>query len=425
VTACGLAVLSSTLAYAVFNKGGVWLNDWAVCLLAIGVLAVLYFFRAPRDHAPPLDRTSQWLLLAFAGLAVLQVLPLPLPLIHLLSPSRADLLTATAPVLGAARFGPLSTTPALSLEHLARIAGYLLVFLLIRELTWQLTGYPWLPALPLVVIAALQGALGLFQDPATGTYVNRDHFAGFLEMCLPFAVLYPVAILKRTRSRYESPAMPALKACGLLLIAARIFLAILQSLSRAGFLASLASLLVIGCVASRRWLPIAALATLTLAGVVLLPSDALIQRFATLASTDAISSDMRVGMWRDTLGLIKAFPLFGCGLGAYESTFPRYQTVAPMYTIDFAHNDYLQYLAELGALGFLIGLMFVLRLFAQTLRGAINEPSIDRRYVSLACTGSFVAILLHSFVDFNLYIPANAMLLAWIAGIGAAHAANR
>jgi hypothetical protein len=38
----------------------------------------------------------------------------------------------------------------------------------------------------------------------------------------------------------------------------------------------------------------------------------------------------------------------------------------------------------------------------------------------MACTGSFAAILLHSFVDFNLYIPANAMLLAWIAGIAAA-----
>jgi O-antigen ligase len=90
-----------------------------------------------------------------------------------------------------------------------------------------------------------------------------------------------------------------------------------------------------------------------------------------------------------------------------------------MYTIDFAHNDYLQYLAELGALGFLVGLVLVLRLFTKTLRAAIDGPSTDRRYVSLACTGSFVAILLHSLVDFNLYIPANAMLLAWIAGLAA------
>jgi hypothetical protein len=49
----------------------------------------------------------------------------------------------------------------------------------------------------------------------------------------------------------------------------------------------------------------------------------------------------------------------------------------------------------------------------------MDEPSTDRRYVALACTGSFVAISLHSLVDFNLYIPSNAMLLAWIAGIAA------
>jgi O-antigen ligase len=90
-----------------------------------------------------------------------------------------------------------------------------------------------------------------------------------------------------------------------------------------------------------------------------------------------------------------------------------------MYTIDFAHNDYLQYLAELGAIAFLIGLVLVLRLFTKTLRAAIHDPSTDRRYVSLACTGAFVAILLHSLVDFNLYIPANAMLLAWIAALAA------
>src|ERR1035438_9438266 len=108
-------------------------------------------------------------------------------------------------------------------------------------------------------------------------------------------------------------------------------------------------------------------------------------RASSRAPADAISSDMRTGMWRDTLGLIKAFPLFGCGLGAYQSCFPRYQTVAPMYTIDFAHNDYLQYLAELGALAFLAGLLFVFRVFRQAIRAAMDEPSPDRPHENLPC----------------------------------------
>src|ERR1035437_7250989 len=91
-----------------------------------------------------------------------------------------------------------------------------------------------------------------------------------------------------------------------------------------------------------------------------------------------------------------------------------------MITIDFAHNDYLQHLAELGAPAFLAGLLFMLGIFRRAVRSAMNESSDDRRYVSLACAGSFAAIGMHSLVDFNLYIPANAMLLAWIAGIAAA-----
>ena len=313
-----------------------------------------------------------------------------------------------------------------------RFGGYLLVFLLVRDLAWRLRDSPWLPALPLLGIAVCEAALGLFQAYApnpdgfvAGTYVNHNHFAGFLELCLPFAVLYPVAILKRPRPRYVSPIL-ALKACGLLSVAAIILLAILSSLSRGGFLAALTSLLVIASLALgakrrgwKRWLPVAMVVVLTVLAFIFLPSDPLIARYSQLAPTGAISSDFRTGMWRDALGVIKTFPLFGCGLGAYESCNARFQTTAPMFTVDFAHNDYLQYLAEFGAFAFLAALLFMVGIFRRAIRSAMDEPSTDRRYVALACAGSFAAILLHSFVDFNLYIPANAMLLAWIAGIAA------
>jgi len=429
---CGLTVLSLTLAFAVVMEGGVWPRDWNACLLAIALLTLIYRLRDRSDQAPPLPRKSQWLVLAFAILAVAQILPLPLSVVRLLSPARADLLTATIPVLGAARFTPLSTAPIATVEHLMRFGGYLLVFLLVRDLASRLRDSPWLPALPLLGVATFEAVLGLIQSYspgsdgiARGTYVNRNHFVGFLEMCLPFAVMCLLAILRRPRSPL-SPAPPAWKTCGLLSVAALILVAILHSLSRMGFLATLASLLVVAALALgarrrgwKRWLPIGSVIVLTVLAFIFLPSDPLIARYAQLAPADAISSDKRTGMWRDALGVIKAFPLSGCGLGAYESCFPRFQLVAPMNTIDFAHNDYLQYLAELGAPAFLAGLLFMLGILRRTVRSGMDEPSTDRRYVALACAGSFAAIMLHSFVDFNLYIPANAMLLAWIAGIAA------
>src|SRR5450756_2921283 len=116
MNAFGLTVLSLILAFAVVNKGGVWARDWNLCLLAIALLTLVYRFRDRSDQAPPLDRKSQWLLLAFVGLAAIQLLPLPLSWVRFLSPARADLFTATFPVLGSARLAGLTAAPpALSL----------------------------------------------------------------------------------------------------------------------------------------------------------------------------------------------------------------------------------------------------------------------------------------------------------------------
>src|ERR1035441_2943276 len=133
MNACGLAVLSLTLAFAVVKEGGVWPSDWNLSLLVLALLTLVYRLRDRSDQAPPLHRISQWLVLAFAGLAVAQILPLPLSVVHLLSPARADLVGAAIPVLGPARFSPLSTVPAATVEHLMRFGGYLLVFLLVRD----------------------------------------------------------------------------------------------------------------------------------------------------------------------------------------------------------------------------------------------------------------------------------------------------
>jgi O-antigen ligase len=90
-----------------------------------------------------------------------------------------------------------------------------------------------------------------------------------------------------------------------------------------------------------------------------------------------------------------------------------------LFRSDYAHNDYLQLLAELGVVGFTIAIALALAILVKLLRTYMNSKNIDKRCVALACIGSFTAIGLHSLVDFNLYIPANAMLLSWIGGIAA------
>jgi O-antigen ligase len=382
-------------------------------------------------------------------------------------------------------FASLSVSPAATFQSFLLVCGYLIIFLLVRELTWRLGVAPrvapdfspagaalqggatgsemgscWLAIWPIVFIGALEAGLGLWQyfggngeqvpifggpgeQVRWGTYRNHNHYAGFLEMALPFAVMYPVALLRRTRApghsqstivnRQSSIALPDTRrlapALAVWALAGLMFVGIVFSFSRMGFVAALFSLSVMGALAfgtrqlswvarsrQRQAGAVGLVAALALAGFLFLPPDRLILRFAELVSTDPTGGG-RAQLWVETIPLIRAYPFFGCGLGGYETAFWRFKAVGPLLTDDFAHNDYLQLLAELGLVGFAIGTTLAFSVVRKAVRGALGSADAGARYLSVACAGALAAILLHSLADFNLYIPANAMLLAWIAGM--------
>ena len=416
-----LTAISAALAWAVFQAGGVVPFHWRIATLAIAIVA-LFSLGTPRLAKPLL-----WPLLLLPTYALFQLLPLPLAVLKLISPARAAQLEATQKLVPGLSTAPLSVKPAATLEFFLVIAACTLVFLILRKIAWDHTHRLWLLAAPLVVIASLEAILGLFQFyltsgqiPAHGTYVNRNHFAGLLEMTLPFAFMYSVAALRRNRSRWSSPLRPALLACAGLTVSALLLLGTLHSLSRMGFVCAIFSVLLCGvfCVSAVRWLaPVIALAALLF---VLLPSDQLIERLGSLDFSDGLTRQDRLELWRETLPLIAAYPFFGCGLGGYESAFMPHKVSHPLLTDDYAHNDYLQYLAELGLVGFTIVALLIGAVLFQALRAAIRHATPDGRALAAACVASIAAILLHSTVDFNLFIPANALVLAWISAIATA-----
>ena len=117
--------------------------------------------------------------------------------------------------------------------------------------------------------------------------------------------------------------------------------------------------------------------------------------------------------------MIAAYPLFGTGLGGYQSTFEKFRTSGFVFTQDYAHNDYLQFLAELGVVGFSIAAAFLLSILIRAVRASLRPPNPTIHWLGLGCCGALAAILIHSAADFNLYVPANAILLAWICGVAA------
>lgn len=429
---CGLGLV---WGYAVFKYGGVVREDWDTCLIGIGLVTLLVLFPTRDQYpAPRLGRWLRWPLVLLPCYALLQVIPLPSSLLVIISPARAELLRGLHTVVADPDFGSLSVVPSETAAYLLRILAYIAVFLIVRKIDWRFEDRPWAVTVPIFVVAGLEAALGMWQysiralsahgtPNAHGTYVNRDHYVGLLEMSLPFAVMLSVAILRKRREREHPSVWPAVKASGGLALAALMMVGIIYSFGRMGYIASLVSLFVVGVMAFgagvvrwQKWTAVAVVVVFVVILFVFLPPDVLIGRFGNSLAGGSLDTEGRSALWRDALHLIAAYPVVGCGLGGYLSAMFKYQTALPLNTIDYAHNDVLQSLAELGVVGFSILATLLLTAFSKAVKGASQHAS-DYRYRAVACTGAMAAIFLHSLVDFSLQIPANGLLLAWICGI--------
>jgi len=119
-----------------------------------------------------------------------------------------------------------------------------------------------------------------------------------------------------------------------------------------------------------------------------------------------------------TVPLIKDYPVFGAGGGTFYVAFPKYRPEKVLLFYDYAHNDYAQIAAESGILGLsLLGGVVVLSLIA-ALRAQWVRRDPLMRGMAFASTMGITALLIHSWVDFNLQIPANAALFMVILALG-------
>jgi O-antigen ligase len=239
-----------------------------------------------------------------------------------------------------------------------------------------------------------------------GPYVNHNHYAGLMEMLVPIPLVLSLTRLASTKSRAAAAAVAAV-------MAGTIFL----SGSRGGMLAIVAEFVILAVVLvkQKRGLRTAigiGLFLVIVVGLLAWVGGAeLSQRIATVGpSHSEISSDIRTYINRDGIKMFKKKPVLGWGLGTFPVVYPQFRTFYTNFFVNEAHNDYLQLLVEMGLLGFATMLWFLVTLFTRAIRKMKDWTSEISGAVALACVLGLSGILVHSAVDFNLQIPANAAL---------------
>ena len=318
-------------------------------------------------------------------------------------------------------------------------------FIVTREMAWWWRDRIWIAVAPVVGVALFESVLGLTQfyfmrvvggeaGSVAGSYVNRNHFAGILEMAFPVAVSLAISARRKGAAQFNQTAGPALRMALMLTASACLLAGVVVSQSRMGFIATLTgvgfTMILVALLkplsqdatdqagrGPRNGWRLALAVALPVSIVVLLPTRELILRFADMASTQEVSQGDRVKIWRDTLRFAGAYKWTGSGLGAFEHGFFHYQNVAPANTVDFAHNDYLQIVAELGIPGSMLVGALAGWIAARTLAVVLWRRGGRNWELAVGLFASLLTLGIHSLADFNLYIPANALVFAWLGGV--------
>lgn len=419
------------LAAAPVAIGSVHAPAYVPLLAVCFVVGALSWSRAhwARAHGTPVPRVpGARLLAALVALALLQLVPLPPSLLGLVSPgSRAYWeFIALAP---SPRWGTISLSPPDTARGIVFLLGfgllYATVFREFRDPQWKrrLLTTVCVTGLFITLVALVQAAsgqrriLGLFRPTwdwsVFGTYVNRNHFAGYMALAIPLSMGLAAeawsglrhAMERRRRAWLAIGDRAGMSFLRRAAIGVAMLVGLLASGSRGGLMALGVSVAAWPLLRPRRATLVAGGAAAVLAAAALLP------RVTSGSGTGASDPTHRMELWQDVLRMVPHFPVFGAGFNAFGTSYYRYKSIWPGVWFGEAHNEYLQSLADVGLVGF--GL--VVALVAMLLLRALRQARLGPLETGIAC--AVVAGCAHNFVEFNWQIPANAATFAAVAGL--------
>lgn len=345
----------------------------------------------------------------------------------------------------------LTVDVAATFESLLLGLAYCLLFLLVcslfdtrKRLTWllatlvlsgtfqafwgaamTLSGVEWLLVIPKTS----------YIGDATGTFVNRNHLAGYLELTLACGIGLLLALRDGRAFRWVNVLELLMGPKARLRLALVVMvIALVMTHSRMGNTAFFAALLLVGGLFVLLDREHRLRNSLILASIVVIDILVISQYFGLEKLKDRVLStrihdvvvdgevvqqanEIRDDVFIYALPLLKDKPLTGQGAGSFEAVFPKYPGADIRLHFDHAHNDYLQFAIEHGLIGMLPLLGFVLLALWRALQAMWRRESLYRSGVGFGAAMGIVAIGVHSSTDFNLQIPANAATFVVVCAI--------
>ena len=424
-----------------FRSGKIPLATLLLELLALAAFLALWW---SSERRRVLGRLEVFLLAALAVFPLLQLLPLP-GLSPLDLPGQADYFMASQ----AAGVDRGATT--LSIIPRETLSGWLV--LLVPIAVYLLTRATSVRSLQklvtlMLVVAALQAMLGLMQfgsSPSTvfylgyeygtgsavGTYTSRNNFAGFLYLSLMLSLALFMATLGRQTGRTQEggslreriqyyATADGHRAFMYGAMALLLLLAIIFTRSRAGIVLTLLGVLLVSATFSHRigggnaFGRMGVIVSGAIALAIAIGLGTVLERFTV---NDPLSDGRMIIFDGVFVGIGQFFPL-GAGTGTFQQTFARFQDLSQSsYLINRAHNSYLEWVYNGGivAIALIVGFLalYFARWFSLWKRGDWGEF----RYIQVGAGLGLMLMLLHELVDYNLFVPANMVYFAFLAGL--------
>ncbi len=325
-------------------------------------------------------------------------------------------------------FVRLSVYPYLTKIELLKLSAYLLLsFLTVqafrtiehwRALVWFLLAFGFVVAVfGIIQHFTFNGKLYWVRElryggMPFGSYVNRNHFAGVMELIIPSGMA--LLVLRAVQS-------DQLLLVGLFTIVP--IGAVFLSASRGGIITLMVELglftvLIWAGRAQRRNLVVGAMVVLLAAMLVAwLGVGPAMERFASFKAEE-VSELGRLVIIKDSWRIFLDYPVFGTGLGTFIDVYPRYESFYDAKVVNHVHNEYVEALVETGVVGGTCCLLFIVGVFRSALAQLQSDREASVRAMRVGALVACAGLLVHSTVDFGLHIPSNATLFflqAWLA----------